>query len=240
MEKYYKELYLTDEWDKLMAAKEAGMPTVPCLPLDRCERKLTISEFPYVLEDVDNFTQNDFEKLRHRMLDIPYEIFRTARCIVREICLKDIDRLYEIYAAPEITAYMSDIHENKEDEIKFTRKYIHNRYDVYHYGAWIVEDISSHQVIGRAGLNYKKDWDITELSYMICKERQHEGLAYEVCSAILSYAKGTLPLNTIYARVNETNAASLALINKLGFAKIGTADQDKDGATIIRFRLDLT
>ena len=238
MEKKFKEIYLTDEWDKLMEAKEQGRLVVPCLPLDRYERVLTVGEFPYVVKDTRNVTASQLEHIRRRMLGIPYEIFRTERCIVREICTDDIRRLFEIYESPVIRTYLSDIKDTIEEEIAYTRKYIRYRYDVFHYGAWIIEDIHSHDVIGRAGLNYIKEGPSPEISYLICEERQHQGLAYEVCAAIVQYAKEELKLPAIYARVNAGNTASRGLISKLGFQATGTAGIDRDGEQIIRFSLE--
>lgn len=239
MEKYYKEIYLTDEWDKLMEAQEQSRLVVPCLPLDRYERVLTVAEFPYVIEDTKKMNLSQLEHIRRRMLGLPYEIFRTKRCIVREVCTDDVERLFEIYEAPSIQKYLADIQDTVEDEITYTRKYIRYRYDTFHYGAWIIEDIHTHKVIGRAGLNYKKDGPSPELSYMICQERQRQGLAYEVCHSIVAYAREPLKLPAIYARVNAGNTASLRLIRKLGFQDAGTAGFDRDGAQIIRFELKL-
>lgn len=239
MEKYYKELYLTNEWDKLMEAQEQGRLVVPCLPLDRYERVLRVAEFPYVVEDTENMSDSQLEHIRRRMLGMPYEIFRTERCIIREVCTDDAKRLLEIYESPSIRRYLADIHDTVEEEITYTRKYIRYRYDVFHYGAWIIEDIHTHEVIGRAGLNYKKDGPSPELSYLICQERQQQGLAYEVCHAIVAYARVPLKLPTIYARVNVGNSASLGLIRKLGFQETGTAGFDRDGAQIIRFEMHL-
>lgn len=239
MEKYYKELYLSDEWDKIMEAKKKGILVVPCLPLNRCEGMLTLDAFPYVVEDVADVRESQLEHIRRRMLGIPYEIFRTERCIVREVCTDDTERLFEIYEDPEIRRYMTDIHDTVERENDYTRKYIRYRYDVHHYGAWIIEDIHSHDVIGRAGLNYKKNDPSPEISYLICREQQHRGLAYEVCRAIIQYAKESLKLPSVYARINAGNTASLALIRKLGFRAMGTAGVDRDGTQIIRFNLDL-
>ncbi len=239
MEKYYKELYLSNEWDKLMKAKEQGKLVVLCLPLDRYEWVPTIEDFPYAVRDVQNVEDGQLEHIRRRMLGIPYEIFRTERCIVREVCADDIDRLFEIYADPDIHRYIRDIYDSAEKEITYMHKYIRYRYDEYHYGVWIIEDIRSHEVIGKAGLNYKKTGPSPEISYLICRERQHRGLAYEVCRAIVQYAKEPLNLPAIYARVNEGNAASLGLIRKLGFNETGIAGHDRDGAQIIRFALNL-
>ncbi len=235
MERWYKELYLTNEWDKIMKGKRQGKLVVPCLPLDRYETTLTVAEYPYILEDVNHVDKEYLEKIRNRMLGIPYEIFRTKRCIVREICASDVDRLFEMYEPPEIRLYMSDIQDTKEEELDYIRKYIRYRYDAHHYGVWIIEDIQSHQVIGRAGLNYQKGRENPELSYLICVERQREGLGYEVCSAILKYARETLGFHCVLARVRAGNTASMHLIHKLGFHETNREGTDEDPSQIVHF-----
>ena len=49
---------------------------------------------------------------------------------------EDLDILYEIYSYPEITRYMEDLYEDREEEEEFTRNYIKCMYHFYGYGIW--------------------------------------------------------------------------------------------------------
>ena len=51
------------------------------------------------------------------------EVFRTKRCIVREIRLSDLPSLYAIYEEPGITDYLEPLYDWKE-EVDYTKTYI--------------------------------------------------------------------------------------------------------------------
>ncbi len=248
MEKQYKEILLTNEYEKLLEAKKKGIMAVPCLPVvyaknpviagntitveteNMMAEEADLSAYPYVLEQAEEVEETYLEKIRCRLLGQPCEILRTKRCIVREICLDDVDKLYEIYADPSITLYMEGLYAKKEEEIAYTRDYIRYQYGIYDFGMWIIEDRQSREVIGRAGLDLRPDREDAELGYMICKDRQGQGLAYEVCAAILTYAKDELGFENLFARTRKKNLASAALLKKLGFhpvcAPSGTKSAD--------------
>ena len=53
---------------------------------------------------------------------------------------------------------------------------------------WVITLKESEEVVGRAGLEYKEGFDGLEIGFMLGKEHQHKGYAYEACKAILEYA----------------------------------------------------
>ena len=250
MEKRYKEILLTNEYEKLLEAKRKGIPAVPCLPVVYAGNEITagaenvgntgeghmeadktdLSGYPYVLEQAEEVEEAYLEKIRCRLLGLPCEILRTKRCIVREISLADVDKLYEIYAEPSITLYMEGLYAKKEEEIAYTRDYIRYQYGIYDFGMWIIEDRQSGEVIGRAGLDIRPDRKDAELGYMIRRDRQGQGLACEVCTAILAYAREELGFEKLFARTRQENLASVGLLKKLGFHSVcapsGTKESD--------------
>ena len=242
MEKRYKEILLTNEYEKLLEAKKKGIPAVPCLPVVYAgnaiaagagkmpAKEMDLSGYPYVLEQAEEVEEAYLEKIRCRLLGLPCEILRTKRCIVREICLDDVDKLYEIYADPSITLYMEGLYAKKEEEIAYTRDYIRYQYGIYDFGMWIIEDRQSGEVIGRAGLDLRPDREDAELGYMIRRDRHRQGIAYEVCTAILTYVREELGFEKLFARTQKENLASVGLLKKLGFhpvcAPSGTKEED--------------
>lgn len=240
MEKRYKEILLTNEYEKLLDAKKKGIPAVPCLPVIYAEnpvaagtekpaaKEMNLSGYPYVLERAEEVEEAYLEKIRCRLLGLPCQILRTKRCIVREICLADVDNLYEIYEDPSITLYMEGLYAKKEEEIAYTRDYIRYQYGIYDFGMWIIEDRQTGKAIGRAGLDLIPDREDAELGYMIRKDRQRQGLAYEVCTAILVYAKEELGFAKLFARTRKENLASVGLLKKLGFHPVCASFETKN------------
>ena len=79
---------------------------------------------------------------------------------------------------------------------------------------------------------YEFIWDGSdkepELGFIIGVPWQRKGYAYEVCSAILKYAKEELDFEKVISFVMEENKASIALCEKLGFLKCGDAALGKE------------
>lgn len=97
--------------------------------------------------------------------------------------------------------------------------YIVHRYPFYGYGLWIIVEKATGQVIGRAGLEEREiDGQVyTELGYVIHHLYQRQGIAYEICQEILSYAQKTLYMEEMYGFTHLENIASQKLLEKLGF-----------------------
>lgn len=145
-------------------------------------------------------------------------ILQTKRCIVRELTMDDIDALFELYGPSEITRFVEPLYE-REKEMEYQRNYIREIYGGYGYGMWTVADKGSGKLIGRIGVEShpKDDADTVELGYIIAMDWQGKGIAAEVCTAVLEYAKDVLGKRRAYARIHPDNEASIRLAKKLGF-----------------------
>lgn len=175
----------------------------------------------YVLQNLEEIDYAYLEFVYTRYAGLPMTILETERCIIREITMEDVDALYEIYKEPSITEFMEDLYPTREQETAYTRDYIKNVYGFYGYGMWIVEKKDTGEVIGRAGVEQHEEEECVEMGFVIAHPFQRQSYAYEVCEAILRYAKKELKLNRICCLVKEGNKASLGLCKKLGFEHIG-------------------
>ena len=72
----------------------------------------------------------------------------------------------------------------------------------------------------RQGLNTQEIEDeiVLEMGYLIRQEYQRQGYAYEVCTAIMDYAKEASGFSELSCLVEEENHPSLGLLQKLGFS----------------------
>ncbi|MCR4587348.1 MAG: GNAT family N-acetyltransferase, partial [Lachnospiraceae bacterium] len=66
---------------------------------------------------------------------------------------------------------------------------------------------------------------------------QGRGYAYEVCEAILRYAKEELDFERVICFVKQENAASLGLCAKLGFIEKGMEQLGTDAYIMLRKHL---
>lgn len=108
-------------------------------------------------------------------------------------------------------------------------------YGYYGYGMWLVFDKASGELIGRAGLEHREFSDAVELElgYLIDPDRQGQGLATEVCQAILAFAREELDFPRVNALTDQKNVASVALLQKLGFYYL--EDTDVSGSRTQRY-----
>lgn len=171
---------------------------------------------------VEGFEEVDFyflERVYQRFHHLPWTVIETERCCLREITLEDLDDLYRLYEPEEMTRYMEGLYEDRKKEEEYTKAYIEKMYSFYGYGLWVVVEKASGRIIGRAGLgNLEVDGEIQlELGYLIAREKQRQGLAYEVCQGILDYAREATEFRTIHCLIQEQNKASIGLAEKLGF-----------------------
>lgn len=164
------------------------------------------------------------DRVYRRCKGIPWDILRTARCLVRETTVADVESFYRIYSEPSITKYMEGLHEDPEEERARARSYIDRVYGFYDFGIWTVVERESGEVIGRAGICYREGYETPELGFVIGAPWQGRGYATEVCRGILEYAYGELGMTEILAFVQPGNPASLHVCDKLGMEDLGRVE----------------
>ena len=116
----------------------------------------------------------------------------------------------------------------RSEEEKYTENYRDLIYEIYGHGIWTIIKKDTNEIIGRAGLDERAGFDTPELGFVIGKPWQNRGYAYEVCSAILSWASEN-GMTEIMSLAEKENAAAAKLLKKLGFfeenaVNIGTSE----------------
>lgn len=208
-------LFLADKRETLEALKHRGYFAVAFLHEHNTGEDLSAAA--YAVSNVDELTLEDFQRAYQRLKGEPWIIMETARCMIRETTVEDVDTFYRIYEEPSITYYMEKLFEDIEDERQYAREYIRQVYGFYGYGLWSVIHKESGSVIGRAGLSWREGFGIPELGFVIAVPYQGKGYAYEVCAAILRYGKEELQFDKVQALIEKENRASVNLCRKLGF-----------------------
>lgn len=182
-----------------------------------CDRDRDFSCCRYAMMHPLELDAEYFELIYRRLRRLPWDILETERCTLRESTVADVPAFYEIYKEPSITAYMENLFPTPEEENAYMEDYIDKVYAYYDFGVWTVLEKATGQVIGRAGLSYREGFTEPELGFVIGVPWQGQGLAYEVCSAILDYGRRVLDFERVQVFVEPGNEASLALCRKLGF-----------------------
>lgn len=178
--------------------------------------------FDNVLFAVEEFEEIEwiyYIRFWQRMMGLPWHILDTKRCKIREMVPGDLDAMYDMYDDKRIVRYTEDLFARREDELQYIRDYIRCIYSYYGFGTWLIEDLFSHALIGRAGFNYRPGFDDPELGFVVNPIYWRHGYAYEVCSALMEYGKNTLGFTQVQALSEPENTASIELLRKLGFSK---------------------
>lgn len=217
-------LYVTDEREIYASLRREGRYVLPYL-----HEGAKSEDFPnaaWLVENPEEVDRESLELVYRRLAGLPWEILETGRCRVRETTVDDVDSFYRIYAEPSITEYMEDLFADRDEEIAYTKDYIEKMYAFYGYGMWTILEKESGAVVGRAGIFWREGYDVPELGFVIGVPWQGKGYAYEVCEAILLYAKEELAMDRMQALVRTGNEKSLRLCEKLGFVQEGEVWED--------------
>ena len=232
-------LYIAATDASLCAAQAAGLAVLGYAN--------SLSGARMVVEGFEEVDALFLERVYEREHHLPWEIARTDRWILREFTMDDMDGLVELYDQPgvayrivngyQVPGYIEPLLPREEEE-EYKRCYIENMYGFYGYGMWIVTEIRSPRIIGRAGLENREYEDGVELEmgYVIDPGWQRRGIAYEVCSTIMEYARENTDFPRLNALTEADNVASIALLEKLGFTYL--EDTDVSGSRTRRYVYD--
>ncbi len=179
-----------------------------------------------------------FELIYRRLKRLSWDILETDRCLLRESTAADVPAFFRIYQEPMITEHMENLFPTREEETAYIEDYIDKVYSFYDFGVWTVLEKATGQVIGRAGLSYREGFEEPELGFVIGVPWQGQGIAYEICRAILDYGSRVLEFDRVQAFVEPGNEPSIALCGKLGFRERERVFLD--GKEHIRFYRELT
>lgn len=208
-------LFITDSLRLFQHLGSSGFFVIPFY--HEGNRQTHFAGARYAVEEIGELSFRSYEEVYQRLAGLPWGILETEHLQVRESVLSDVEAFYRIYAAPSITYYMENLFQDPREERAYMEAYIRQVYGFYGFGLWTVLLKEESKVIGRAGLSVREGYELPELGFVIDTEYQRRGYGYEVCSAILRYAKEELEFDRVQALVKEENDASVGLLCKLGF-----------------------
>lgn len=221
-----KTLLVTDTMFMVKKAQELQVPVL--VVLHKNNKNVSFLDVHFYIEGFEDAEYSYFDRIYCRGKGLPWTVMDTERLRIREETVEDVEELYRIYREPEITRYMEDLFPTIEEEKHYAQDYRKYVYEFYDFGIWVLEELDTGTIIGRAGIEYKEELgsDCAELGFVIEKAKQGKGYAREACEAILHYAKEELGLTGIYASANQNNTASIKLLLRLGFCKKEEPDKE--------------
>lgn len=150
-------------------------------------------------------------------------LLETPRLRVRAFAHDDLDALGALYADPAVTRFVCA----PMDPLTAWRRaaaalaWCRDHSDPERPGVWAVEHRETGRLVGRVGLSSWTDHTtpVHELGYLIGTAWAGQGYATEAATAVRDHALSVLGLPRLVALVHPDNAASRAVLAKLGFSE---------------------
>jgi RimJ/RimL family protein N-acetyltransferase len=149
------------------------------------------------------------------------EPIETARLTLRAFRDDDVAALFEIQSDPDAMRY------THRTASRVECAQWHGRYAALAsslgFAPWTVLLRAEQRIIGWGGLNvdpFDPGWGI-EVSYYFHPDYWGRGLATELVRAALQHGFGALGLDAVGAFVRPANTASVRVLEKCGFARLG-------------------
>lgn len=151
-----------------------------------------------------------------------FPILKTDRLILRQIKMEDVDAHFAIFSNPEVMAGhgVSPYRERSQSEEMLSW---YGRAFLQHKAIrWAIIHSEAGQFIGTCGyFRISPEHFRAEIGYELDPIFWRQGLGTEAVVAILRFAFETINFHRIEAIVDPNNAASAALLRKIGFTEEG-------------------
>ncbi len=142
-------------------------------------------------------------------------VLTTERLVLRPVTAHDHAVLLAHWTLPDVRRFLFDGAALSATEVAETIADSMLDFAAGGYGIWLIQDGSRAELVGTAGLRPLEEMGL-EIFYSLAPGSWGHGYATEAARAVLEHALGPLGLPEILAEVDEGNAASVAVVKRLG------------------------
>ncbi|WP_310603916.1 GNAT family N-acetyltransferase [Anaerosporobacter sp.] len=209
-------IVIEDSMNGTIAAENAQIKSIGFLNPNSGNQDLSRS--CVLIESFQDIDYHFIDSEYRRAYDLPVEITKTKRLVIRELTVDDIKIMYQIYQDPKVKEFIDDIDNYLQTEIDKHKAYIKNVYSFFGYGLWGVFKKDSNELIGRCGIQNRTIDERMEIELGYLLDGNHWGMGYalECTKAVLSYAFEYLGIQRIVASIDTRNVRSIGLAKKIG------------------------
>ena len=168
----------------------------------------------------------------------------TERLVLRPHRADDVDDLLVFHSDPEIVRYVPWEVMDRDQVAAFVEKRM-TLLTAAEDGTWVVyaielptpEGAGDGHVVGEVLLKRESaEHGIAELGYAVSAHVQGQGIASEAVVAMLELGRAAFGVRTVHAVVDERNAASIRLLDRLGFALDGPHPDEHEDRLVLYVR----
>ena len=166
-------------------------------------------------------------------------VAHTDRLVLHQYRLEDAPFALRLLNEPTFLRFIGDKGvRTLEDARRYIEEEALESYRAHDFGPYVVERRTGGEPVGTCGLLRKPWLDAPDLGYALLPEAAGRGYATETGRAVLNWALDALRLPRVVAVVQPDNAASIRVLEKLGFAPDGTVTEPTRGEELARFALE--
>jgi len=150
-------------------------------------------------------------------------VLRTERLVLRPVTGDDHPALLAHWTQPDVRRFLFDGAPLSSAEVAETIEESDGDFAAHGYGIWLIELSSGPGpgpspgpgLVGTAGLRPLEESGL-EIFYSLAPAAWGHGYATEAARAVVEFALDSLDLPEVLAEVDEGNAASVAVVKRLG------------------------
>lgn len=155
-----------------------------------------------------------------------FPVLETARLTLRQVRDSDAEAIYAFRHDPDVSRYNADPYESV-DEAEALIHRLRRQFDSKTTLSWALTLKGEDQVIGLCGFGYwARQIRMAELGFDLAKTYWGRGLITEAAGVVVRFGFDQMNLNRIVAEVHGNNAASIRVMEKLGFMLEGVLRDD--------------
>jgi ribosomal-protein-alanine N-acetyltransferase len=143
---------------------------------------------------------------------------RTRRLVLRPVTAHDHADLLAHWTAPEVRQFLFDGAILSPADITGAIEDSSRTFAQAGYGLWLIREREGTGLVGTAGLRPLKDLG-PEVIYSLAPGARGKGYATEAARAVMVHALGPLELPEVLAEIDDGNAASVKVIERLGMTR---------------------
>jgi ribosomal-protein-alanine N-acetyltransferase len=148
------------------------------------------------------------------------DVLITERLILHPVTAEDQGVLQAHWNTPEVRRFLFDGAMLSPAEITQTIMESQRGFAGAGYGLWLVSERDGAELVGTAGLRPLEGLGL-EIFYSLAPRSWGRGYATEAARAVIEHALGPLGLPEVLAEVDEGNAATVAVVKRLGMTACG-------------------
>ena len=146
-------------------------------------------------------------------------VLTTERLVLRPVTAHDHAVLLTHWALPDVRRFLFDGEALSAAEVTETIEDSTRDFAAAGYGIWLIREEHRTALVGTTGLRPLEDSGL-EIFYSLAPGSWGKGYATEAARAVVEHALGPLGLSEVLAEVDEGNAASVAVVRRLGMTPL--------------------